>query len=151
MDLCTKLLIPPLLSNSPFDFVPHLPPRVTPPVATQEFLPTLITTLSPSPEVLAVSMNYLYTMQQPLKKRLPAHLLCMSLLLFFLPSADRKKPFPFPSAVPSIHHIPQDTSIPVPSHSCILSLMNETFDAILYSNNSLESRTFMSRHCELSH
>ena len=104
-DLYNTFFIPPLLYYTPFDFIPPLPPKVTPPVATQKLPPTLLTTVLPSSMVSTISVNYLSAMYLPLTK--------------------------IPSAVPSIHHTLQETFIPVPPKKCILSPMNETFYDIL--------------------
>ena len=103
----------------------------------------------PSSVVLIVYVISLSTMQQPLKKMMPDQLRWMSLLLCYLPLADGKNPSPFPSAVPSIHHTPQEASTPVPPNACILSLLHETLYAILLSNNILEVIAFISHWFEL--
>ena len=60
-----------------------------------------------------------------------------------------KNPSPFPSTVPSIHHIPQDDSTSVPPNAWILSHMHENFDALLHSKNILEASTSMSHSFEI--
>ena len=79
--LCAKLLRPPIPWNPAFDFFPPLHPEVTPPGAAQNLPPILLIMVTPFSALSTVSVNSLYTKQQPLRKILPVQLIWIALLL----------------------------------------------------------------------
>ena len=143
-ELCTTSLIPTLTWNPTLDFVPPLPPNITPSVATKNLPFNLLTMVPPSSAVSTVSVNYIYTTQQTLDKILPDQLIWMALLLCYPTLADGKNTSPFNSAVPPIHYMPQYASILLPPNAYILYPLHETFDALLHSKNIPEAITSMS-------
>ena len=67
IDLCKKSLKPPLPCTPPFESVPPLSHKVTPPVVMHNLPHNLLTTVQPSSAVSTISVNSLSTTQQPLK------------------------------------------------------------------------------------
>ena len=150
-DLCPTLLRPPIMWTPPFDFVPPLPPKVTSPVVTKNittyftlYSNTLLRGINcicelPLHHTATPKKNY----ASPTDMDIPPPLLPP-------PSANGKNISPFTSAVPPIHHTPQEAYIKVPPKACIISPLHETFDALLCSKNILEAITSMYHRFEIS-
>ena len=89
-NLCATSLRPTIPWNPDFDYVPPIPPKATHPIAVQNLPPILLTTIPPSSAVLTVSAKFFSIMNQPIGKLLTTQLIWMSLLICYLPLANRK-------------------------------------------------------------
>ena len=146
-DLCAQTINPALPWTPVFSFT--APPSYPLKSSTLEPIPTTLIAV-PESDTSTVSGSTSSLLPPIPRKLSPAHCRWMAFLLCDLPSSVEASPPIFPRSTTVIKHTPRDPLIALPTDTCIMSPLHETFEAHLKSKSTREVSQSMSHRFELS-
>ena len=146
-DLCIATTSPTLPWTPDFTFA--TPQSSSQQPAALAPIPTTLTAV-PASDASIVSSGTSSLLSPIPRKLSPAHSRWMAFLLCDLPGTSDTLPSIFPRSTTSLEHAPVDPSIVLPTDVCLMSPLNETFEAHLKTRNTKDTSQAMAHRFELS-